>query len=242
MIKEFKDESQAKAIADSLGLLITKYRGVYIISNSKEELLANYNLGYFQKEGIFYDKEVFKENTLGFIVIKDTTLVDASSVELPYGLKNCACMFSDCISLKIPPIIPAWVEDCSYLFCGCTSLETPPIIPEGVKDCSCMFSGCTSLEISPIIPDSAGDCSCMFYECLSLEIPPKIPDSAGFCSFMFSGCTSLGIPPKIPEGVLNCQRMFRGCISLKSPPNFPENCYTIDALDDTPFAESRGGN
>ena len=196
MIKEFNNEVQAKAIADSLGLFITKYKGVYLVSNSKEELLANYNLGYFQKEGVFYDKEVFKENMLGFIVIKDTTLVDASSIELPYGLKNCACMMLNCTSLKVPPVIPEGVKDCSYMFCECTSLETPPIIPEGVENCSCMFESCISLEI----------------------------------------------PPKIPESVKDCTCIFSNCKSLKEPPHFPENCYTIDTLKGTPFAESRGGN
>ena len=56
MIKEFKDELQAKAVAESLGLLMTKYKGVYIVSNSKEEILANYGLGYYQEEGVFTTK------------------------------------------------------------------------------------------------------------------------------------------------------------------------------------------
>ena len=190
MIKEFKDETQAKAIAESLGLIITKYKEVYLVSNSKEEMLARYNLGYFQKEDIFYDKEVFKENW-GFIVIKDTTLVDASSIELPYGLKTCACMMWNCTSLKVPPIIPEGVKDCSYMFEDCTALKTPPIIPEGVENCSCMFEGCISLEIPPIIPEGVQYCASMFRQCTSLEEPPEIPKSVEDCSFMFQGCTSL---------------------------------------------------
>ena len=211
MIKEFKNESQAKAIADSLGLFITKYKGVYLVSNSKEELLANYNLGYFQKEGVFYDKEVFKENW-GFIVIRNRGVVDASSVELPYGFTDCACMLRNCTSLKVPPKIPEGVLSCREMFSGCTSLRTPPIIPKSVKNCVRMFSGCTSLKS-----------------------PPIIPEGVQYCTSMFRQCTSLEEPPEIPGGVYDCSFMFQGCISLKSLPNFPENCYTIGALDDTPF-------
>ena len=71
MIKEFKGELQAKAIAESLGLYITKYRGIYIVSNSKEELLVKYNLGYHNREDIFYDKDVFREDENGYIIIKN---------------------------------------------------------------------------------------------------------------------------------------------------------------------------
>ena len=214
MIKEFKDELQAKAVADSLGLFMTKYKGVYIVSNNKEELLANYGLGYFQKEGVFYDKEVFKEDEFGFIVIKDTTLVDASSVELPYRIRNCSYMLWNCTSLKVPPKIPEGVLSCREMFSGCASLETPPIIPEGVKNCVRMFS-----------------------ECTSLKSPPIIPEGVQYCTSMFRQCTSLEEPPEIPGGVYDCSFMFQGCISLKLPPNFPENCYTIGALENTPFAE-----
>ena len=213
MIKEFNNELQAKAIADSLGLFITKYKGVYIISNSKEELLANYNLGYFQKEDVFYDKEVFVGNW-NFIVIRNASLVDASSIELPYGLTDCACVMWNCTSLKVPPIIPEGVLSCRDMFSGCISLRTPPLLPESVKNCAHMLSGCTSLKTPPIIPEGV----------LS-------------CRAMFSGCTSLEEPPQIPGGVNDCSFMFQGCISLKSLPNFPENCYTMDALDDTPFEE-----
>ena len=194
MIKEFKDELQAKAIADSLGLFMTKHEGVYIVSNNKEEILARYNLGYFQKEGVFYDKEVFKEGW-GFIVIRDRGIVDASLVKLPYGLTDCACMLWNCTSLKVPPIIPEGVLSCREMFNGCTSLRTPPIIPEGVKNCVRMFSGCTSLKT-----------------------PPKIPKGVQHCSHMFDGCTSLEIPPEIPVGVIDCSFMLQGCTSLKSPP------------------------
>ena len=108
--KEFNNELQAKALADSLGLLITKYKGVYIVSNSKEEMLANYGLGYYQEEDIFYDKEVFREDKYGYLIIQDRGIVDASSVDLPYNLKDCSYMFEGCSSLKIPPIIPAGVR------------------------------------------------------------------------------------------------------------------------------------
>lgn len=96
MIKEFNNELQAKALADSLGLFITKHKGVYIVSNNKEEILAKYNLGYHQREDIFYDKEVFKEDEYRYICVIDTTLVDASSIKLPHNIKDCSYIFYKC--------------------------------------------------------------------------------------------------------------------------------------------------
>ena len=237
MIKEFKDESQAKAVAESLGLIITKYKGVYIVSNNKEEMLAEYNLGYYSEENIFYDKEIFKE-TWG-LIIRFTSLVDASSVELPCNLKDCSYMFKGCSSLKIPPIIPKSVRDCAQMFEGCTSLKEPPIIPEGAKSCREMFCGCTSLTTPPIIPEGVKDCVRMFSECISLKTPPIIPKGVESCRGMFEGCTSLITLPIIPESVNNCYRMFQGCTSLKTPPHFPINCYTEGVLLNTPFEEMR---
>ena len=130
MIKEFNNESQAKAIADSLGLFITKYKGVYIVSNNREELLANYNLGYYSEENIFYDKEIFEIDEDGFLVIKNKDIVDASLVKLPYGLTDCSCMFSGCTSLEIPLIIPEGVKDCSFMFSGCISMKERPRFPK----------------------------------------------------------------------------------------------------------------
>ena len=214
MIKEFNNETQAKAVADSLGLLMTKYRGVYIVSNSKEEMLAKYNLGYYSGDNIFYDKEVFKVYSRGFLATRDRNIVDASLLELPYDLKDCSYMFQGCIHLEIPPIIPKGVEYCSNMFKGCTSLKKAPTIPKGVKYCTNMFKDCTSLKEAPIIPEGV-------LECLST----------------FSGCTSLEIPPKIPEGVQDCSRIFRDCTSLKERPLFPRNCVTTGALLNTPFEE-----
>ena len=214
MIREFNNEPQAKAIAESLGLIITKYRGVYIVSNSIREILDSYDLEYYRRENIFYDRDVFEIDEDGFLVIKNKNIVNASSVEIPYNLKKCTCMFRGCTSLEIPSIIPEGVESCSYIFMNCTSLREPPIIPRSVINCSFMFSGCTSLEIPSIIPEGAED-----------------------CSFMFMYCTSLKTPPIIPESVEDCRCIFGNCKSLKEPPHFPENCKTAGALDGTPFAE-----
>ena len=192
MIKEFSNESQAKAIAESLGLIITKYRGIYIVSNSKEEIIANYNLGSYPEGNAFYDRKMFKIDEDGFLVIKDKEIVDASSVELPYNIKDCSYMFYGCSLLEISPKIPEGVKECCYMFMNCTSLKEPPVIPRSVINCLYMFHSCSSLEASPIIPES----------------------------------------------VKNCGRMFYGCISLKEPPHFPKNCYTIDALQGTPFERS----
>ena len=238
MIKEFKNESQAKAVAASLGLLITKYKGVYIVSNNKEELLANYNLGYHQRGGIFYDEKVFEIDENDNIVIRDKLLVDASSIELPYEIIDCSHMFSNCISLKIPPTIPKGVKTCDSMFRDCTFLKEAPEIPEGVQNCSYMFCGCTSLKTPSEIPEGAFNCCAMFYCCTSLVTPPIIPESVKDCAYMFGGCSSLKEPPEIPEGVKNCSYMFTYCTSLKTPPHFPKNCDTNGALSDTPFERS----
>ena len=212
MIKEFKDEFQAKAIAESLGLIITKYRGVYTVSNSKEELLVKYNLAYYSKDGIFYDKEVFEIGESDYLCIKNKEIIDASSIELPYSIRDCSYMFWACTSLEIPPVIPKGVENCTNMFYGCTSLKTPPILPDGVRECIETFRNCTSLETPPIIPDGVQDCYSMFQQCTTLETPPSIPKSVEDCSYMFYGCTS-----------------------LKKRPRFPKNGVTTGALWNTPF-------
>ena len=177
MIKEFNNEPQAKAIAESLGLLITKYRGIYIVSNSKEELLARYNLEYYSRENIFYDRDVFATSGGGYLVISDKNIVNASAIEIPYGLKSCPCMFFGCTSLKVSPVIPEGIKDCSYMFWECTSLEVPPEIPAGVVDCSHMLRICTSLTTPPKIPESVTNCQSMFYGCTSLKTPPLFPEN-----------------------------------------------------------------
>ena len=70
MIKEFNNETQAKAIADSLGLFITKYKGVYIVSTNEEELLANYGLGYYQEEDIFMTRKYLRLVKMIIYVLK----------------------------------------------------------------------------------------------------------------------------------------------------------------------------
>lgn len=215
MIKEFKDELQAKAIADSLGLLITKYRGVYTVSNSKEELLINYNLGYFPEEGIFYDKEVFEIGEDDYLCIKNKEIIDASSIELPYSIKDCSYMFWACISLEIPPIIPEGVKDCFSMFEGCTSIVTPPILPDGVQYCSYMFNGC-----------------------ISLETPPKIPEGVLNCQRMFRGCISLKSPPNFPENCCTIDALKGTPFENGSRPKFPAHASRIQVLAGTPFWQS----
>ena len=177
MIKEFNNELQAKALADSLGLFITKHKGVYIVSNNREEIYNSfrYNLGYYDEGDVFYDKELFKISDFLFLAIKNKNIVDASSIELPYGIKNCSQMFMYCASLKVPPIIPEGVMGCSSMFEGCTSLKEAPIIPKGVRYCSYMFRGCTSLETPPKIPESVEYCNHMFHDCISLKTSPHFP-------------------------------------------------------------------
>ena len=80
MIKEFNNETQAKAVSDSLGLFMTKHRGVYIVGNNKEEILALYiNTVYFNFNSSdvipnsshatrFASSNVFASNTSNFIL------------------------------------------------------------------------------------------------------------------------------------------------------------------------------
>ena len=178
MIREFNNEPQAKAIAESLGLLITKYKDIYIVGNNKEEILANYGLGYYSMGDIFYDKAIFEIGEDSLLAIRNKNIVDASSIELPYNIK-----------------------DCAYMFWGCTSLKVPPVIPEGVKSCQRMFSQCASLKKTSIIPKSVISCAGMFAGCTSLETPPKIPEGATKCYRIFQGCTSLKELPHFPK---NC--------------------------------------
>ena len=239
MIKEFNNESQAKATADSLGLIMTKYKGVYIVSNNKEEILANYGLGYNSGENVFYDKEIFGEDEEGYIIIRDKDIIDASSVELPYNIRDCSYMFWLCASLETPPKIPKGVGVCNSMFYGCTSLKKAPIIPEGVQNCYSMFESCTSLVTPPLLPEGIHYCSYMFSKCTSLKEAPIIPEGVEDCTYMFHCCTSLKTPPIIPESVGDCRGMFKDCTSLKETPRFPVNSNTEGALENTPFKEMR---
>ena len=156
MIKEFKDESQAKAIAESLGLFMTKYKGIYIIGSNKKEICEEYNMGYHELSGAFYDKDLFIVNPkLNNIHIKDKRIVDASKIEVPYNSFSCFDLFNGCSFLKIPPKIPNSVKDCFRMFLNCPALEISPQIPESVEDCDYMFCNCRSLKQKPQFPPNA---------------------------------------------------------------------------------------
>ena len=236
MIKEFKDGLQAKAIAESLGLFITKHKGVYIVSNNISEIVNSwkYKLEYNSKENIFYDNRIFRFGSDGFLHIKDLNIIDASVIEIPYNLKNCSYIFFNCTSLKVPPKIPKGVINCYSMFWGCASLETPPEIPDGVTNCHSMFYGCP-LVTPPVIPESVTECSHMFNGCSALKTPPKLPRNLRYCSYMFMECTSLESSPEIPESLVDYYYMFQGCTALKEPPRLPENWDPQFALKDTPF-------
>ena len=181
MTKEFNREQQAKALAESLGLFITKCRGIYIVGNDRDEICKKYNMGYLGRDNIFYDKEIFVPDlTTGYIhlEIKDRKIVDASNIELPYGITNCSDMFRHCESLEIPPIIPDSVKKCMDMFMVCKSLKVAPIIPDSVEVCYEMFIGCNSLELPPKIPESVKDCEFMFLNCRSLKQKPIFPPNA----------------------------------------------------------------
>ena len=173
MIREFKSEDEALALAQTLGLFITKKNGVFIVGNNELEICDKYNMYFNWRDGIFFDAEVFD-----FILhIRDKSIIDARGMELPYGIKSCSGMFLGCSKLKHPPVIPKSVVSCHKMFEGCKSLEYPPVIPEGVQNCTYMLKGCTRLKYSPVIPEGA-KCFEMFRKCLSLKQKPVFPLNA----------------------------------------------------------------
>ena len=236
MIKEFNNESQARALADSLGLFMTKCRGIYIVGSNKDEICEKYNMGYWGDDDVFYDKEIFVGSR--YLKIKDKDIVDASTIELPYRVIHCSRMFRDCEALEIPPIIPDGVRECTAMFDGCKSLRIPPNIPVSVKNCNSMFAWCESLATPSQLPDGIIECRFMFQLCSSLKVPPIIPDSVKDCRGMLRECWSLETPPQIPESVKDCTYMFHCCRNLKQKPQFPPNATIEDALTGTPFDNS----
>ena len=156
MIREFKLEDEALALAQTLGLFITKKNGVFIVGNDKSEICKRYNMGFWTEDDIFYDAELF--STLWHTIrIRDESIVDARGMELPYGIKSCPGMFKGCYELKHPPVIPKSVVNCSYMFEDCERLKYPPIIPESVVDAQFMFYMCKSLKQKPTFPPNT-DC------------------------------------------------------------------------------------
>ena len=154
MVREFKSEDEALALAQTLGLFITKKNDVFIVGNNKSEICEKYNMGFWTEDDIFYDREVF--DTMGGVIsIGDKSIVDARCIELPYGIKTCQFMFDGCYKLKYPPKIPVSVVNCDSMFNDCKCLKYSPKIPEGVKDCYGMFIGCTSLKQKPTFPPNA---------------------------------------------------------------------------------------
>ena len=59
MIREFKLEDEALALAQALGLFITKKNGVYVVGNNESEICEKYNMGFWKGDDIFYDTELF---------------------------------------------------------------------------------------------------------------------------------------------------------------------------------------
>ena len=154
MVREFKSEDEALALAQTLGLFITKKNGVFIVGNNKSEICEKYNMDFWERDGIFYDAELF--STLWHTIrIRDESIVDARAIELPYGIKSCCEMFLDCSRLKYPPVIPKSAVDCHHMFDGCKSLKYPPTIPESVINCFGMFRKCLSLKQKPTFPPNA---------------------------------------------------------------------------------------
>ena len=156
MIKEFANEAQAKALAESLGLFITKKNGVFIVGNTKEAICRKYNMGFWDEDEIFYDNRFFKvieygENK-GELRIRNQKIKDARNIELPYGIKYGGSLFSGCLKLKYPPKIPASMTDCGYMFRECVNLKEVPKFPPK-SDYSCALA---RTPLHPTNPCSKG--------------------------------------------------------------------------------------
>lgn len=178
MIKTFLDEQRALAVAHTLGLFITKKNDVYIVGNDKSEIYREYHMKFLEEDCIFYDLELFYTDEDDLLRISNDRIVDASNLELPYGITECSHIFEDCKHLRVPPKLPQTAIYCICTFAGCSSLEQAPEIPKGVVDCECMFDSCENLKYPPIIPNSVKDCSFMFEGCKNLRQKPIFPAEA----------------------------------------------------------------
>lgn len=133
MVKEFTDGSQALALAQSLGLFMTKKKGVYIVGNTKDEICKKHNMGFWDKDEIFYDADIYEvENTENDseLRVRNRKIKDARDMELPYGIKHGSWLFAGCSKLKYPPKIPDSMTDCGFIFSRCISLKEAPEFPQ----------------------------------------------------------------------------------------------------------------
>lgn len=162
----------------------------------------------------------------GCTLLTNAPVISATTMS---GIHSMWAMFKDCISLVIPPALPATslATDCyAEMFKGCTSLASAPALPATTLEISCyveMFEGCTSLAAAPALPAMTAVSGCynsMFKDCTSLTQAPALPAttlSDDCYRSMFEGCTSLTKSPNLPAATLTggCYyAMYQNCTSL----------------------------
>ncbi len=75
-----------------------------------------------------------------------TSLVDASNIVIPKGVKDIGGLFLNCTNLEVAPKIPNTILYMDLTFCECKALTQAPIIPDSVKtERQQIFYGCTNL-------------------------------------------------------------------------------------------------
>ena len=74
MIKEFNNESQARALADSLDLFMTKCKGIYIVGSNKDEICDKYKTFSI------------KNNNYFIIIARENISALKSTGRLPYSI------------------------------------------------------------------------------------------------------------------------------------------------------------
>ena len=136
MLKEFNNEVEAIALSRMLNLHMTKVGSVFMVGNNVDEICKRSGFSYFKPQDVFYDPNIFVEEETQarvkriVLALKDKSIVDASSLELPYGITNINRMFQNCEKMEYAPIIPASVRMASHTFLNCKSLKQLPEMPE----------------------------------------------------------------------------------------------------------------
>lgn len=136
MLKEFNNETEAIALSRMLNLHVAKVGSVFMVGNNVDEICKRSGFSYFKPQDVFYDPNIFVEEETQarfkriVLALKDKSIVDASSLELPYGITNINRMFQNCEKMEYAPIIPASVRMASHTFLNCKSLKQLPEMPE----------------------------------------------------------------------------------------------------------------
>lgn len=191
MLKYLDTETEALSLANMLNLYITKKEDKFIVSNDIAAIVkatgleciyhdrgslhfsnTDSNLRKHSKF-VFYDPNVWRVLNYfdGTLSLLDTSIVDGSTVEIPYGITDANKMFSGCAFMEIAPDVPDGVIKAQQMFADCANLIVTPKLPNSLYDVSGMFRGCSALEKIDNIPSSIRVSKAMFKSC------HKLPES-----------------------------------------------------------------